>query len=257
MTSTKKISEYGVGCVSVAPVRAQASDASEIETQLLFGEYVQVLDVQMPWIKIKMDWDGYEGWMDYKQLHYLSAEEFEEGIKENNTVVSKKWVEAKGPKGKMTLSFGASLPFFDGKSCRLGQEKYDFLGEMDVDSNLIEKYYFHLNTPYLWGGRSVFGIDCSGIVQNVYKSEGIKLPRNASQQVHEGEWIDWKDRQIGDLVFFAKENGKVTHVGVLTQLDNILHAHGQVRIDPIDEKGIWNTDWEKYTHLFHSLRRIK
>lgn len=256
--SHKIIKTHGICNLSVTPLRVSASDESEIESQLLFGDYVTILEKGAPWIKVKNHSDGYEGWMDFKQLVYINVDDFKKGISIKHPVLTQGILPLNGPNGDITIMFGSSLPFLDNGKIIIGSEIYNTKTQIDITKkSTIDYFKMYLNTPYLWGGKSIFGIDCSGIVQNCFKAIGIDLPRDASKQVFEGKDIKWEDRQIGDLVYFISSNGKVTHVGLLVELDQIIHAHGRVRQDKIDKKGIWNNNLEWYSHLFHSVKRIE
>jgi hypothetical protein len=257
-TDHKIIKSHGICNLSVTPLRSSPSDESEIETQLLFGDFVTVLEKGAPWIKIKNQSDGYEGWMDFKQLTYIDETTFTKGISITHQVLKQGTLALDGPNGELTIMFGSSLPFLKNGQITLGEETYIVKSTFhESNKSTVDYFKMYLNTPYLWGGKSIFGIDCSGIVQNCFKAVGIELPRDASKQVFIGEDIKWQDREIGDLVYFISSNGKVTHVGLLVELDQIIHAHGRVRQDKIDEKGIWNNDLEWYSHLFHSIKRVK
>jgi len=249
--------KYGICNLAVAPIRQSASDESEIVSQLVFGDFVKVLKKNKPWIKVKNHSDNYEGWMDFKQLVYIDSETYNKGIEAMHQPVNSKTLELTGPHGNLTVFLGASLPFFDGKECQLGNEIYTINKEIKKvsykDIKILSEYY--LNAPYLWGGKSMFGIDCSGLVQNVFKAINIQVPRDAFKQVLIGTNIDWNERQIGDIVFYTTSTNKVTHVGILVTKDEIIHAHGRVRIDLADEKGIYNDEQKKYTHHFYSVKR--
>ncbi len=251
------IKPFGICNLTVTPLRAEADDASEIVSQLLFGDYVQVLESNVPWIKVKNSLDGYEGWMDFKQLHYIDENVFIQGESFKHFVVQQPLILVDGPLGIQTVLVGSSLPFLDGKSFKIGEEDYYVISELDKHVQTPLAYAeLYLNSPYLWGGKSLFGIDCSALIQNSFKICGINLPRDASQQVFEGEDVNWDNRQTGDLVFFKSKSGNVTHVGILVDEDNIIHAHGRVRIDKIDEKGIWNEELNWYSHLTYVVKRI-
>lgn len=255
--SHKIIKSHGICNLSVTPLRASASDESEIQSQLLFGDYVTILEKGAPWIRVKNHTDGYEGWMDFKQLVYIDENEFKKGTSVVHPVLTQGVLPLEGPNGDINVMLGSSLPFLDNGRITLGHETYDARAVIDTTRRSIVDYFkMYLNTPYLWGGKSIFGIDCSGIVQNCFKAIGIDLPRDASKQVFIGKDVKWEDRQIGDLVYFVSSNGKVTHVGLLVEMDQIIHAHGRVRQDKIDEKGIWNNDLDWYSHLFHSVKRV-
>ncbi|NOQ72589.1 MAG: SH3 domain-containing protein [Crocinitomix sp.] len=251
-----EIKAYGICNLSVIPVRASASDESEIVTQLLFGDAVEVLEKGQPWIKIKFAQDNYDGWMDFKQLTYIESEEYEKITNASIQYLQDPLLTITGPRGKQNIMLGSALVNLTGNTMIFGKEIYTIDQTVNAgNQNLLQTALGYLNTPYLWGGKSIFGIDCSGLVQNVFKVHGTLLPRDASEQVHTGELIEYKDREIGDVPFFINAKGIVHHVGILTTKDEIIHAAGCVRLDPFDEKGIFRKDLEVYTHHYQSIRR--
>ena len=254
--ATLEILDHGVCKVAVAPVRAEASDAAEIVTQLLFGDYVQVLQAGRPWIKIKMAYDGYEGWMDFKQLSYITDSEYSESHRLNHQSITNQTLYVYGPSGPQILLMGGSLPNLEDNIFGFGDEKFEFMQDLeDTPADPVDTALKYLNTPYLWGGKSPFGIDCSGLAQIVARIHGLNVPRDTSQQVHYGEAIDFKDRKAGDLLFFSNSKGRVGHVGILVEKDVILHAAGCVRRDMVNTTGIFRADFDDYSHTFHSIRR--
>ncbi len=251
------IKEYGICNISIAPVRAAASDESEIVTQLLFGDYVQILDKGEPWIKIYFPSDDYEGYMDFKQLKYIDKDLFDKESQSKHKVLTEGTVRLQGPNGIQHIIFGSQLPNFENGKIRLGDDEYELLDPINsYNKSFLQTSLTYLNTPYLWGGKGIFGIDCSGLIQMCGRVHGIDFPRDASKQVFKGDDIAYSDYQTGDIMYFINSKGIVHHVGVITDQNQIIHASGHVRIDRFDEKGIYRDDLKKYTHQYHSIKRV-
>lgn len=231
----------GICTVSVAPIRATISHQSEMISQLLYGETIDVLEVHGDFAKIKVHFDAYEGWISTNQITIIPQEDFLETIP---NILSETFIIANLPEGKMLLSMGSEI--------RLKSDK-DF-AKPDF-STIAETAKQFLNVPYLWSGRSFFGVDCSGFVQLVYKIHGLALPRDAYQQAEKGQVLSFvEESKPGDLAFFENEEGNITHVGMMLENQQIIHAYGKVRIDSLDSTGIFNSDLNKHTH---QLRLIK
>ncbi len=266
---SKKVSRgqlpYAVCVVATAPVRKYASDEAEMVTQLLFGETVEVvLKKHNSWMKIICRHDGYNGWIDSKQVVRITEKECSEYEKDIIYSMDIAGMVSSG-KEAFPVLLGSRLPLYDGMHLYIHDEKYLYNGGViapqkgkEIDEEfflrLVQKF---MHAPYLWGGRSIFGMDCSGFTQIVFALLGCSLPRDASQQVEVGEVIDFiNTSKVGDLAFFENEQHKIIHVGILLGDGKIIHASGQVRIDSIDQEGIYNNSKRKYTHKFRVAKRI-
>lgn len=255
---------YGICDQAVVPVRIQPGDQQEMSNQLLFGDMVVIKGQVKDWLLIETFDDQYEGWVDQKQLSIIENELFNQLIiSERNYVVTLAEEVFGEENKKMLLTRGAFLPFYEKKEFSIKGIKYPFIKEVKCSSDsyqsdqLIELAKSYLGSPYLWGGRSPFGIDCSGFVQVVFKMFGFYLPRDASQQVQHGESVNFIHEAVaGDLAFFGNDEGTIIHVGILVNDSQIIHASGCVRIDTIDHQGIFNQETNKYSHQLRIIKRI-
>lgn len=263
MSTEQTINDFGVCRLSMVPVRAEASHKSELVTQLLFGEHYEVIaeGKDPAWLKIRMDFDQYEGWIDARQHHSISKEHFEYINQADFKISTDITTSILYNKNPLMIVMGSVIPIsvselfrmeeqfaFNGESKSLGQKR-----DAEFVKLTAKKY---LNTPYQWGGKTPFGIDCSGFVQMVFKLSGYKLLRDAAQQARQGRPVELADAQPGDLAFFKNKNGKIIHTGILLSADKIIHASGKVRIDNFDETGIVHAETKANTHTLADLRRI-
>lgn len=222
--------------VSTAPLRAENSHKAEMVSQVLYGESMEVMETDGKFSKIKMDFDGYEGWVDSKQISVIS-----ENRKRN--LVTKPFEIFSLEDGETLLSIGSEVEFET--------------ENLDENQSISDTAKLFLNVPYLWSGRSFFGIDCSGFSQLVYKVHGISLPRDSYQQAEIGQVLSFvEESEPGDLAFFENEEGKITHVGIMLENQKIIHSYGKVRIDLLDSSGIFNKDLGKHTHKLRFVRRV-
>jgi gamma-D-glutamyl-L-lysine dipeptidyl-peptidase len=252
--------DYGVVIVPAAPIRRKPWHQSEMTNQLLFGETVKLLRQKRSlWVKVRSLHDGYEGWMTNTLLKEIK----EDDAKAYCEYVSNDFLNVIHlDEMKIRIPLGSSLPgFMDGEGKINGsifhiEGEYLKRSEQGPDGGMIKQFTSKwLNAPYLWGGRTVLGVDCSGFVQVNFKMMGIDLPRDAWQQAQEGETIrKLKEVASGDLAFFDDKE-EIVHVGILLGDDRIIHTSGKVRIDNIDKKGIINSDTGKRTHFLRVIKR--
>jgi gamma-D-glutamyl-L-lysine dipeptidyl-peptidase len=251
--------KHAICQVSVSPLRAEARDSSEMVSQVLFGEKLIVVEELEKWTKVQLDFDGYQGWVDPKQILEISEEEYNANRLDKFAINPYNHAMENGL--PMTLTIGAEIRSLSESKIKIGPKFFEYFGVYTSGKKskdqLVEIAKAYLNVPYLWGGKSSFGIDCSGLTQQVYKIGGYKIPRDAYQQAEMGEVLSFvEEAEPGDLAFFDNADGRIIHVGIMCGNGKILHAHGKVRIDPIDTNGIFNTDSQKYSHKLRCIRKI-
>lgn len=251
---------FGICNLALIPLRIEPSDRSEIVSQILFGEHFEVLEQSKQWSKIKMHFDNYEGWIDTKQFQFISDVEFEH-LSNEVLVLNADIIEyiTATDNFLMPIPLGSSLSFLN--NSEINTQNYSFEGTrisgIKPKSDIVNLAFMYLNAPYLWGGKSPFGIDCSGFTQMVYKLNGYKLLRDASQQAMQGEALSFiEECEPGDLAFFDNEEGKIIHVGIIMENNYIIHASGKVRIDRLDHLGIYNVDTQKHSHKLRVIKKI-
>lgn len=226
--------------VSVSPIRAEVSEKSEMTSQILYGETCEIIKTEGLYSKIKMDFDGYEGWVNSSVLKKENSEISKNLVTQNYGVFDL-------PEGRNLLSLGSEVAF----------ETENFVDNNNIRESLVKSAKKFINVPYLWGGRSYFGIDCSALVQLVYKIHGIALPRDADKQAELGEARDFvEESEPGDLAFFEDETGFISHVGLVLSPFELIHASGKVRIDSLDFSGIYNAEKNKHTHKLRMVKTV-
>lgn len=258
---------YGICNLSIVPCRKEPSDKSEMVTQLLFGEHFYVLEVLDNWCLIKIAYDNYECWIDKKQ--FLPIEHHTFDILNSSPIYCCSEIVQIIRDDKTSLLFpilmASTLPNFYKNECIIENQSYSYegahisgcLSSEYCRIGIIETAMMYLNTPYLWGGKTPFGIDCSGFIQMVFKLNGIKLKRDAYQQAEQGLALSFvEEAEPGDLAFFDNDEGKIVHVGIVMDDNKIIHASGKVRIDSFDHQGIFNSDKKDYSHRLRLLKRV-
>ena len=254
--------KLGIGNLNCVAIRKEPNDTSEMVSQLLFGETFNIIESNKKWIKITTDFDLYDGWVLFDQVLIVNEENYGR-IAENNTTVSKELISyiSDQKNGLQIISLGASLPFFKNNTFRILNDQFDFEGNTNsvklLKSELVNTAYLYLNTPFLWGGRTPFGLDCSGFVQMVYKVNGYSLLRDAVSQTNQGEVLSFiEESEPGDLAFFDNEDGDIIHVGIILADNHIIHCNGKVRIDRLDQSGILIEDSRRHTHKLRVMKKI-
>lgn len=258
---------HGILSLPVLPVRSEPSERAEMTTQLLFGEQFEIIDSQDGWSLIHNLADGYEGWATSKMLTLVSDELATKLSSFKTIVLPEPLVFFRGiDVGQMYLPAG-SLLLAQGKHYYfpMGETLVELFPETELQfgtssfplpERILETAFQFLNAPYLWGGKTVLGMDCSGLMQVSAGVNGFQLPRDASDQAQLGEEQFLSLALPGDLAFFANPEGRIVHVGLVCGPHEILHASGSVRVDALDGRGIYNNDQKKYTHSLHSIKRI-
>ncbi|AXT55321.1 hydrolase Nlp/P60 [Aquimarina sp. AD1] len=246
---------YGICNLSIVPLRFEPNDPSEMVSQVLYGEHFKVLEKRKKWSRIRLAFDTYEGWIDNKQYIEITEGQYKE-FNTKSLDVSADLIDFVSCEDNqlMPIALGSSLGALD-----FFKHQYDGnrITEIQSKEKLVETAYLFLNAPYLWGGKTNFGIDCSGFTQMVYKLNGYKLLRDASLQATQGDPLSFiEESEPGDLAFFDNEEGAITHVGIIMKDNYIIHAHGKVRVDRIDHTGIFNGEKRLYTHKLRVIKRI-
>lgn len=235
--------------VSWAPLRKEDNSSSEMVSSLLYGESAILLEKKEDWLLVETIFDQYKGWINVHQT------------RSNNTptryYVKLPWVFVIHNGMPMWFPMGSEIT--EEEAASFETSIYESL--VDKNNKTITPWHLSatllMNTTYLWGGRSSFGIDCSGLVQLIYKIQGIKLPRDAWQQSLAIPQLLLSDTSPGDLAFFSNQDDKITHVGIILDDSRIIHSSGKVRIDSLTPEGIFNADLQKLTHKFHSAGKIE
>ena len=256
---------YGISDLSIIPMRANPDDKSEMTNQILFGETYKILKQEENFSFIELTHDKYRGWICNKQVSNIDNVEYNSIISDDKNY-SLDLFSIVESDIKQSIVIGSLLHNIDSLNFTIGQKRYIFKGKccngFDSKSKIIEHAMMYLGTPYLWGGRTPFGMDCSGFTQIVYRLNNIDLPRDAKDQCLVGNVIDSiNDSEAGDLAFFGcpkgfKTDGVITHVGIILDNSQIIHASGKVRIDMLDEEGIFNKETNTYTHNLKFIQQV-
>jgi gamma-D-glutamyl-L-lysine dipeptidyl-peptidase len=251
---------FGICNLAIIPLRAEPSDKSEIVSQVLFGEHFEILEQFKQWSKIKLQFDDYEGWVDTKQYQIISETNYNQ-LSQEAVILNADLIEyITSPDNVLIpIPLASSLSFLNHSEINCANFEFEGTKTSGIKpkESLIKTAFMYLNSPYLWGGKTPFGIDCSGFTQMVYKLNGYKILRDASQQATQGEALSFiEESEPGDLAFFDNEEGNIIHVGIIMENNYIIHASGKVRIDRLDHLGIYNAEVNKHTHKLRVIKKI-
>jgi len=242
----------GICYLPLVPMRAEPSERAEMVTQVLYGELFEILDEQAGWLFLRLDADSYTGWCTSKMLQIISGDLFQQLKLSRQSIATAVLSACQTKQGLQLLPAGSRLRESDVILSEFGQSQEDV-----KNMNPAKIAHRFLHSPYLWGGKTLLGMDCSGLVQIVFLLKGQQLPRDARDQVQCGELISSLAETLpGDLVFFSNAEGNVVHVGLVFKDGQIIHASGSVQLDQLDEKGIYSKSWATYTHSLYQIRRI-
>jgi hypothetical protein len=238
------------------------NDKSELVNQVLFGEHFEILETSGSWCKVRLGYDHYEGWIDNKQFVFTDKKNIET-LEKSTPVYAGEIIDFVTDKQQnfAAIPMGSVLPHFKDQNLKINDTEFHYEGTVlqgiQDKNTLVDIAVKFLNSPYLWGGKTPFGIDCSGFTQLVYKLCGHKLLRDAAQQATQGDALSFiEESEPGDLAFFDNDEGNITHVGIILKDNYIIHAHGKVRIDRIDHTGIFNAERQRHTHKLRVIKKI-
>ncbi len=253
---------YGICKVSIASVYKASTERSEMVTQVLYGEVVEILDVRQELTYIRCTWDDVTGWLLTAHLTFIDTDTAID-VLQNASYALSLTDTLLAPDAFIPVTLGANLPDFDGMRGKIGDFNYQYNGSsikpgsFELKLPWIEKLALrYLHAPELYGGRSPFGIDSAALLQMVYKLMGIPIARYHAQQVTQGRSVDFMEFcQPGDLAFFDDGRGNIAHGGIILSDCTIIHQDGMVRRDRLDHFGIWNHEQKTYTWQLRVVKR--
>ncbi|MDQ1150442.1 C40 family peptidase [Sphingobacterium zeae] len=254
--------KYGICTLALVPLRLEQAHRSEMVSQVLFGELFEIVDEQADWTSIRLLETDYLGWIQNGQFQQLTDLDRQHYLNGEPTIVGREGGVLFNDTTQLQLCHGTKLYLNAGNRINLPLLDLTYQGSINlfskelVESELQQLALSYKDVPYLWGGRSEWGIDCSGFSQLIYRCFDLSLPRDAYQQAEIGQTVDFvSEIQVGDLAFFDNAQGRITHVGIMLDRDTIIHASAKVRVDRMDSAGIFNAELNCYTHKLRIVKR--
>jgi len=259
--------EYGICYHTFIPMRAEPSEKSEMISQILFGEYAEIMEQEKTgrYVRVKNLYDDYEGWCCTGELITTAESEIKQNVPGKVYVTRDilSILTAENSISRIYLGAGSTVRLSDKNKVTLNGMNYKIpdsfyqVQNRSKREDLLASAKKFISIPYLWGGRSSFGTDCSGFVQNIFKQAGIPLPRDAKQQAQCGKIVQSPEEALpGDLLFFHDEKGNIVHTGIYIGNSSVIHSSGRVRQDKMDKRGIINRETGRYSHNLASIRRV-
>lgn len=263
-TSKTKIM-FTIITAPLVPLHAEADYHSELSSQLLFGEQIEILESSNEWHFVRCLSDNYTGWTPTVSLNRKNFTPSPIDTTDFVPIKTPAFVCFKTSSvEKISLPGGGITPLIINDQFELLSEIYQVAQYLPGFDNkklngqhVVELALQYINAPYLWGGKTIFGMDCAGLIQVVYSMLGITMPRDTMQQVEKGKTVDFiSEVEAGDIAYFENNEGEITHVGILLNSHQIIHASGYVKIEIIDSHGIISSSSGEYTHKLRVIKRM-
>lgn len=261
---SKESIDFGVCRLSLVPMRVDPSHKAEQVSQLLFGDHYEVIEISKDkrWLKISVYYDGCEGWIDERQHHAIPKEHYEYINRADFKITTDLATSILYNKSPLLILIGSIIPFSSSELFKM-EEQFAFNGDskslgLKRDAEFLKVIAMkYLNTPFQWGGKSSFGIDASGLTQMTFKINGYRLARTVQEQTRQGKEVKGIENSLpGDLAFFTSKNEKDGHVGILLGKEKVIHSYGRVRVDHINDEGLFKQETNDLTHQLVQIRRI-